>query len=147
MRRATRSSLLLAFLIAGCASTAGPGTFLATFPPDPAADVAATAVSLIDQTGLVTAMSPAMATTGVGGARAVPGDPNALLMEWPGDTCDGRISTVLTVAGGGYLLTVHAKPSLAGGLACTALTIARAMTVHLREPIAPDRVTIQQVYP
>lgn len=147
MRHSIWSRLLVALLLAGCASTAGPGTFLATFPPDPAAGVAATAVSLIDQTGLVTAMTPAGDTTSARGARSVPGDPNALLIEWQGDTCDGRISTVLTVAGDGYLLTVHAKPSLAGGLACTALTIARAMTVHLREPIAPDRVTIQQVYP
>lgn len=147
MRHSIWSSLLLAFLVAGCAATAGPGTFNATFPPDPAAEVDATAVSLIDQTGLVTAMSPATETTGAGGVRSVPGDPNALLIEWPGNTCDGRISTVLAGAGGAYTLTVHVKPSLAGGFGCTALSIARSVTVHLREPIAPDRVTIEQVYP
>jgi len=139
-----------ALTLGACARGAGPA-IEATFPPSSDGLVDAMVVSLVDQTGLVTATTVAAGAgaTGDGGPRVVaePGDPNALRLEWLGSDCDGRTSIVLVESGDDYLATIHVDPTPAGGFGCGQIDLPRALTVHLREPIAPERITITQQFP
>ena len=141
------------FTVAACARGNGPHAIEATFPPSSDGLVDAMVVSLVDQTGLVTGTTVAAAggATVDGEPRIVaePGDANALRIEWLGNDCDGRTSIVLVASGDGhtYVATIHVDPTPAGGFGCGQIDVPRALTVRLREPIAPERVTISQQYP
>jgi hypothetical protein len=143
---------LVALTLGGCAGGFGAPAIEATFPPSSDGLVDAMVVSLVDQTGLVTGTTPAVGgVTGDGGPKVVaePGDANALRIEWLGNDCDGRTSIVFVASGDadGYLATIHVDPTPAGGFGCQQIDLPRALTVRLRQPIAPDRVTITQQFP
>lgn len=104
-------------------------------------------MSFIDQTGLVTGMSPAAAGADGAPVTAEPGDPNALHVEWPGLRCDGRISLVMADTGAGYAVTVHVSPSIGSGFGCPTEQLLRAVTIRLRQPLDPALVTVESTFP
>jgi hypothetical protein len=138
---------LLAILIGACAGGVGTPAFAATFPPSSDGLVDAMPVSFIDQTGLVASISVATSTTDGPKVSAESGDANALRIEWLGTACDGQISLVLNPAGADYEVAIHIDPTPAGGFGCQDIELPRGLTVHLRQPVAPERVTINEVFP
>ena len=142
-----RLAAFVSLVLGGCTGSFGQPAFAATFPPSSDGVVDAMSISLVDQTGLVTGITPAVAAGAGTRAIAEPGDAGAIRIEWLGNDCDGRTTMVLIVSGDGYLATIHVDPTPAGGFGCHAIDLPRAVTVRLREPIAPDRVTVTHQYP
>jgi hypothetical protein len=138
-------ALLACLAVAGCAGEAVPSPFAVEYP-------AATAggehvpVSLIDQTGIVTAMSvaPEAAAEGV---RGVPGQPNVLRVSWPGGLCDDRATLVMNRIGARYELAIHNHPRFTAGIECDDSAVTRAVDIALRQPLDPAALTLNIQFP
>lgn len=109
-------------------------------------------VSVIDQTGLVRAVSISASTTGQVRVLSDPSALNGVRLEWVGTDCDGQTTLVLGVSGGTaprptYEVALHVDPTVAGGFGCNSIDLPRAIVVSLTEPVEPERITIKPRFP
>jgi hypothetical protein len=132
--------------LAGCGPGAVPSPFTLSYP-------AATAgadplpISLVDQTGLVSAMRPAAGVATSPGVEAVPGDANALRVSWQGGPCDDRVTLVLNDIGGTYELAIHNHPPITAGIVCDESTVFRVVDITFNRPLDPAELTLNIQYP
>jgi hypothetical protein len=137
-------ALLACLSVAGCSGEALPSPFAIEYP-------AATAggdplpVSLIDQTGLVTAMAVA-AEAPPEGVSTVPGQPNVIRVGWPGGICDDRATLVLNPIGARYQLTIHNHPRFTAGIECGDGVVTRGVDITFSQPL-PGALTLNIVFP
>ena len=132
--------------VAACGSTPAATPFTVSYP-------AATAgadplpISLVDQTGLVTAMTEAAAVSMGPGVEAVPGQANALRVSWPGGPCDDRVTLVLNDIGGRYELAIHNHPPITAGFSCDESKVARVVDITFTRQLDPTQLTLNFEYP
>jgi hypothetical protein len=138
--------LLTLAALEGCAGS-GATPFTLSYP-------AATAgadpvpISLVDQTGLVTAMTFATADLASPGVEAAPGQPDVLRVSWQGGPCDDRSTLVLNDVGGGrYELAIHNHPPITAGMTCDATTATRTVDITFRSQLDPGQLTLNVTYP
>jgi len=137
---------LLIVALSACASGGG-APFTASYPAA-TADGNPVPISLVDQTGLVTAMVAAPDAAAGAAVEAVPGSANALRVSWQGGACDDRSTLVLNAMGGGrYELAIHNHPPITAGFDCDASTVARVIEITLSQPLAPEQLSLSLQYP
>jgi hypothetical protein len=138
-------ALLVCVTAAGCVGSPVPSPFAVEYP-------AATAggdpvpLSLIDQTGLVSAMTEA-SEVAAEGVSALPGQPNVLRVSWPGGVCDDRATLVLNTIGAGYQLAIHNHPRFTAGVECDDSVVTRAVDITFRQPLDPAALALDIVFP
>ena len=134
--------------VAGCGSGAGaiPTPITLSYP-------AATAgadpipISLVDQTGLVSAMTAAAGGAMSPGVEADPGQANALRVTWQGGPCDDRVTLVLNDIGGRYELAIHNHPPITAGITCDDSTVLRVVDITFNRQLDPAELTLSIEYP
>jgi hypothetical protein len=146
-----RTLLLVGAVVAvlvGCSRGAHPN-LTTEFPAQPELHVDAMAVTLIDQTGLVTGIRTATPADVRDGpvVETEPAIENGLRISWPGNGCDRRLTLVFGEGAGGYDLAIHIDPTPAGGLGCVQVTLERGISITLSGPIDPASVTVSTPFP
>ena len=146
-----RVSLLAAVALVACVAFAACGGGPVPTPfsiayPAATADGDAVAISLIDQTGLVTGLTVADEAAAEG-VSAVPGRPNALRASWAGGVCDDRVTLVLNKLGAGYELAIHNHPRFTAGIECDASAVTRAVDITFTQPIDPAALSLKILFP
>jgi len=141
---------LLGFGIASLAAcgSAGPSPFAVTYPAA-TAGVDPVPISLIDQTGLVSAIAVAPASSmGAGaGVEAAPGLTNGLRIGWQGGPCDDRTTLVLNDLGARYELAIHNHPPITAGMTCDDSIVTRVVDITFNRHLDPEQVTLNVQYP
>ena len=130
---------------AGCGGDAVASPFSVQYPAATAGGDAVP-VTLIDQTGLVTAMTVA-SEAAAEGVSSVPGQPGVLRASWAGGACDDRATLVLNKVGPGYELAIHNHPRITAGFECDDGAIARAVDITFRQPLEPGDLTLNIEFP
>ena len=138
-------ALVACVAFAACAGDPVPTPFSIAYPAA-TADGDAVAISLIDQTGLVTGMSQGSGAAAEG-VSAVAGEPNVLRVAWPGGACDDRATLVLNKLGAGYELAIHNHPRFTAGIECDASAVTRAVDITFMRPLDPAALTLNIVFP
>lgn len=132
--------------LAGC----GPGgevpTFRISYPPATAGDKPLP-ISLIDQTGLVTAIAAAPDAVVGSDVEAVPGRADALRVSWDGGDCDDRVTLVLNRLGDAFELAIRNHPQFGAGLICTGAEVSRALDIEFSTTLAPEQLSLAILYP
>lgn len=149
MRRRLLIGAAAALLIAALSACASGGgvPFTASYPAATAGGDPVT-ISLVDQTGLVTAMTAAPDAAAGSAVEAVPGNTNALRVSWQGGPCDDRSTLVLNAIGGGsYELAIHNHPPITAGFNCDASTVARVIEITFKQPVTPEQLSMNIQYP
>ena len=149
MRRRLLIGAAAALLFAAL-SACGPGGRLPLTVSYPAAteDGDPVTISLVDQTGLVTAMTAVPDAATGSAVEAVPGNTNALRVSWQGGPCDDRSTLVLNdIGGGSYELAIHNHPPITAGFSCEASTVARVIEITFKQALAPEQLSLNIQYP
>jgi hypothetical protein len=133
--------------LAGCGSGAVATPLTVSYPAS-TAGADPVPISLVDQTGLVTAIAAAPAGSAAPGVAAVPGEANTLRVSWEGGPCDDRATLVLNDVGGDrYELAIHNHPPITAGIACDASTVLRTVDIKLSRQLDPAQLTLNIEYP
>lgn len=132
--------------LAGCGSGGGVPTYSTAYPPQEVGDKALP-ISLVDQTGLVTAIAAAPDASAAADVESVPDRANELRISWLGGECDDRVTMVLVNIGAVYQLAIHNHPQFAAGLTCTAAGVPRIVDISFNRHLAPDTLTLSVQYP
>jgi hypothetical protein len=138
---------LCSVLLAACAK-GGPGEFEAAFPAQAELQLDSMPVTLVDQTGLVTAFAvrPAEPSESPRVERDRL-DTHALRVSWIGEGCDHRLTLVLTAVDADFDLAIHVDPNASGGLACPEITVPRVVAITFGESMDPGSLTVRQLFP
>ena len=131
--------------LAACGPGAVPTPFALNYPAA-TADADPLPISLVDQTGLVSAMVAAGVATSPG-VEAVPGDANALRVSWQGGPCDDRVTLVLNDIGGRYELAIHNHPPITAGIVCDESKVSRVVDIAFNRHLDPAELTLNVQYP
>lgn len=132
----------LPLAITACARTDGEMTLQDRFPAQPQLSVAALPVTLIDQTGTVSAFRVAEGESGDMLARPVQGEPRSARIGWTGGACESRVRLVVNRLGGGRLeVAIHTDLSLIAP-GCEDVGIPRAVVITFRDPIDPGSISV-----
>jgi len=139
----------LIFALGALAGCAGPGATPFTLSyPAATEGVDPVPISLVDQTGLVTAMTFAAADLVSPGVEAVPGQADALRVSWQGGPCDDRSTLVLNdIGGGSYELAIHNHPPITAGITCDEKTATRTVDIAFSRHLDPGQLTLNVTYP
>jgi len=139
----------LLFALAAVAGCAGPGATPFTLSyPAATAGADPVPISLVDQTGLVAAMTFATADLAGPGVEAVAGQPDALRVSWQGGPCDDRSTLVLNDIGGGrYELAIHNHPPITAGMTCDETTATRTVDIAFNRHLDSGQLTLNVTYP
>ena len=139
----------LIFALAALAGCAGPGATPFTLSyPAATEGVDPVPISLVDQTGLVSAMTFATADLASPGVEAVPGQPDSLRVSWQGGPCDDRSTLVLNdIGGGSYELAIHNHPPITAGITCDEKTATRTVDIAFSRHLDPGQLTLNVTYP
>ena len=132
--------------LVGC----GPGpvaTPLALSYPAATAGADPMPISLVDQTGLVTAIAAAPAEAADQGVAAAPGLMNALRIGWQGGPCDDRVTLVLNDIGPTYQLAIHNHPPITAGMSCGDSSVSRVVDITFNRHLDPQELTLNVQYP
>jgi hypothetical protein len=129
-------------MLAGC--SLGTRTFGLSFPAE--GGIRELPVVLTDYTGLVADVNlPNLGVPHPGphgghadGMNAVPGQPNALEVDWVGGMCDASVDIV--VRGGDKLAVTLATQTRPGG--CLLAGIGRRLVITFTRPMLPGDVTL-----
>ena len=133
-------------VLAGCGS--GPvSTPLVVSYPAATAGADPIPISLIDQTGTVTAIAAVADASASVGVDVAPGLAQAIRVSWQGGPCDDRVTLVLNAVGGGYELAIHNHPTITAGLTCDASSVARAVDITFNRHLDPGQLTLNVEYP
>ena len=141
------AALVACLVLAACGSgVAVPTPLTAEYPPA-ASDVKALPISLIDQTGLVTALAVAPDAAPGEGVEAVPGSETSLRVHWDGDPCDDHVTMVLVDIGATYQLTIHDHPQFAAGLTCPDVVAHRIVDIAFSRHLDPIDLSLSIQFP
>ena len=132
--------------LAGCVSGA-VATPLALSYPAATAGADPLPISLVDQTGLVTAIAAAPPGAAGHGVDVAPGLTNALRISWQGGPCDDRVTLVLNDIGPTYELAIHNHPPITAGMSCGDSTVSRVIDITFNRHLDPLELTLNVEYP
>jgi hypothetical protein len=138
------AGLAVVVALSGCGAEVP--TLRTSYPPARAGDKPLP-ISLIDQTGLVAAITAAPGVEAESGVAAVPGRADQLRVSWAGGDCDDRVTLVLNRLGDAFELAIHNHPQFGAGLVCSGGSLPRTLDIEFTTDVAPDQVTLNVQYP
>jgi hypothetical protein len=139
--------LVACLALAGCGSGGAVPTPLTAEYPAAASGEKALPISLIDQTGLVTALAVAPDAPEGQGVESVPGSETSLRVRWDGDPCDDHVTMVLVDIGATYQLTIHDHPQFAAGLTCPNVVAHRSVDIGFSSHLDATDLSLSIQFP